>query len=195
VCFNLKNSNFAPLKKRTVVEDKNYFKQFDIKLSTLIIGLHEFHFSINKSFFLKHPNEEIIDSHLDIQLKVNKKETMSLFTFILKGSITLQCDVCLEELEYPVDTEEELIVKVSSQESGRQEDENIVFISPNEQNYNVEQYIYEIIYAQIPMRKSHQDINQLCDNEMIEWIEKNANKQIEATDPRWEALKNIKLDK
>ena len=192
--FILKNSNFAPRKKKMVVEDLTYFKQFDIKLSTLIIGLHEFNFTINKTFFSKHQNEEIIDTHIDVILKVNKKETMYLFDFALKGILTLQCDVCLEDMEYPIQTEEELILKISHENEHR-EDDNIIFISPNEQIYNVEQILYEIIYAQVPMRKAHQDINQSCNKEMIEWIEKNANTHTQETDPRWEALKNLKLDK
>jgi len=176
------------------VEDLKYFKQFDIKLSTLIIGLHEFNLIIDKTFFTKHLNEEIKDANIDILLKVNKKETLYLFDFTLNGNITLQCDVCLEDMEYPIETEEELIVKVSLK-AGQQEDQNIVFISPNEQTYNVEQIIYEIIYAQVPMRKAHQDINKSCDQEMIQWIAQTSIKQTQDTDPRWEALKNLKLDK
>ena len=31
------------------VEDLKYFKQFDIKFSTLAIGIHEFHLDIKKN--------------------------------------------------------------------------------------------------------------------------------------------------
>jgi len=175
------------------VEDLKYFKQFDIKFATLGIGIHEFDLKIDKTFFTKHNNEEIKDADIDIRLSLNKKETMCLFQFSLKGKLILVCDVCLENLEYIFHSEEELILKISN-EKRQSEDENIVYIHSNEQIYNVEQFLYEIIYAQVPMRKSHQDMNQTCNQEMIHWIEMNSKEKIQHTDPRWETLKDIKLE-
>lgn len=176
------------------MEDVIYFKQFDIKFATLELGIHEFNLKIDKTFFTKHNNEEIKDADVDVSLKVIQEEDMCLFDFTLNGKLILLCDLCLGELEYAFDTEEKLILKISNNQK-QSEDENIVFINPNTQIYNVEQILYEIIYAQVPMRKVHQDVNQSCDKEMINKIKQNSKKQIEQTDPRWDALKAIKSRK
>ena len=176
------------------MEDLNYFKQFDIKFGTLGIGLHEYEIKVDKTFFSKHQNEEIKDAGVNILLKVNKKETMSVFDFLLEGTLTLACDICLEDLIYPFNTEEEWIIKISH-EHKENEDDNIIYVNPNEYTYNIEQILYEIIYAQIPMRKVHKDTHQPCNQEMINWIEQNTQQQSRETDPRWDALKEIKLKK
>lgn len=174
-----------------VVEDLEYFKQFDIKFATLAIGTHEFDLKIDKTFFTKHNNEEIEDAEVAVSLTVNQKENMSVFDFTVNGKLILICDICLESLEYAFCTEEKLILKTSN-EQRRNEDENIVFINPSIQVYNVEQILYEIIYGQIPMRKAHQDVNQSCNKDMINRIKQNSKKQTHELDPRWEALKEIK---
>lgn len=175
-----------------IVEEINYFKQFDIKFSTLRIGLHEYKIEINKTFFQKHENDEIKDADVEILLKVNKQETMIIFDFDMKGFLTLSCDVCLEDINYPIQTKEELIVKLSQQHR-ESDDENIAYISPNEHTYNIEQYIYEVLYALVPMRKTHMDLNQACNELMIQYIEKANQETNREPDPRWEALKEIKL--
>lgn len=175
-----------------IVEEIKYFKQFDIKFSTLRIGLHELKIDLNKTFFLKHENDEIKDANVEILLKVNKQETMIIFDFEMKGSLTLSCDVCLEDLNYPIQTQEELIVKII-QEQRESDDENIAYVSPNEHTYNIEQYIYEVLYALVPMRKTHLELNQACNELMIQYIEKTNQETKREPDPRWEALKEIKL--
>ncbi len=189
--FIVKISNFASCKKRIVVEDLVYFKQFDIKLSMLTIGLHEFNFTIDKFFFEKHINDEIIDANVEILLQINKKETMYLLNFTVSGALTLQCDVCLDDMEYLIQTEEELILKTTNENLEKDYD-NIDFISPQEQTYNVEQIIYEVLYAQIPMRKTHEENNQTCNQEFINWLLQNEEKEKQTTDPRWDTLKKIK---
>lgn len=192
----LKISNFASCKKRIVVEDLIYFKQFDIKLNILTIGLHEFNFKVNKTFFTRHINDEIIDADVEVLLQISKKETMYMLDFTLNGSLTLQCDICLDNMEYLIQTEEKLILKTIN-ESLEQDYDNIVFINPQDQIYNIEQIIYEVLYAQIPMRKTHEEKNQACNQEFISWLNQNKEKQMheQTTDPRWDTLKKIKIGK
>jgi len=175
------------------VEDLKYFKQFDIKFSTLAIGIHEFHLDIKKKYFAKHKNEEIIDANIQVLLELNKKENLCIFNFTIDGQLTLQCDICLDDLAYPIHTEETLILKLSEETTGEYEDENILFVNTNEHIYNIEQVLYEIIYAQIPMRKSHEDVEQECNKNMIKQLELYTSKQTQAIDDRWEVLKNLKI--
>lgn len=190
--MNIKSSNFASRKLRMVVEETKYFKQFDIKFSTLGIGLHEFVLNIDKTFFLKHANDEIKDADIQICLTVHKSETMAVFDFDLKGTLIVSCDICLEDLTYPIHIKEELILK-TSQEHRESEDENIAYVNPNEHQYNVELFLYEVLYASLPMRKTHPEMNQTCNDIMIQYLEKSSQSTKPEIDPRWEALKEIHL--
>ncbi len=43
------------------------------------------------------------------------------------------------------------------------------------------------------MRKSHEDVEQECNKNMIKQLELYTSKQTQAIDDRWEVLKNLKI--
>ena len=176
------------------MEDKGYFKQFDIQFGNLGFGIHRSDLEISNSFFEKHNNEDITDANVKIRLEVERKENLVILHFEMEGTLYSNCDVCLEEISIPVHHSEKLFLKIvpNPHES---DDENIVFISENAHSYNVEQVIFEYLYAQIPMRKVHGEIgDQVCNQEMLSLIEKAKAKSAKQEDARWNALKNIKLE-
>jgi len=65
----------------------------------------------------------------------------------------------------------------------------VVVIPRTESNLDISGYIYEYINLLLPIKKSHQHIED-CDQKMIEKIE---NHEKQNTDPRWDALKKLKL--
>ena len=56
------------------MEDKVYFKQFDIEFVKLPLGVSGFELAVDKRFFEKHTNDEILDADILVQLQVEKKE-------------------------------------------------------------------------------------------------------------------------
>ncbi len=182
--------------KQVSMVDKVYFKQFDIEFVKLPIGIHEYGIKVDKMFFEKHPNDEILDADVDVRLTVEKKETLLRFRFHLKGNITLKCDVCLEDILHPIDIEESFVLKTKKEEEEESEDENMVYLPSEAYSYNVEQILYEMIYADVPMRKCHDDYpDQHCSPSMLDLLKKHGQteKDKNETDPRWDALKNLKL--
>ena len=177
------------------MEDKVYFKQFDIEFVKLPLGVSGFELAVDKRFFEKHTNDEILDADILVQLQVEKKETFMRFLFHLKGTVTLRCDLCLEELAFPLDTESAFTLRKAEKDELSEEDENMIYLSPEAYSYNVEQLIYELAYAALPMRKVHSDYpGQQCNREMLDLLERHQRKQEDgACDPRWDALKDIKL--
>lgn len=177
------------------MENKVYFKQFDIEIIKLPLGFSDFQLNANKLFFEKHPNDEILDANVGILINVEKKENLIAFNFHLRGTLTLKCDICLENLSYPLDVKDTLIIKQGNKSVYDINDESIVYLSPDAYKYNVEQIVYELICSNIPMRKVHGDYEgQECNKEMsriLKKLQKSENK--ERTDPRWDALKDLKL--
>ena len=56
--YSIKNYTFARQIGIWSMEDKTYFKQFDINISSLKIGKHNFDMQVDKTFFEKHVNED-----------------------------------------------------------------------------------------------------------------------------------------
>lgn len=183
-----------PIKQR-VMEDKIYFKQFDVEFVKLSLGKHELECKVDKTFFEKHTNDEILDADAEVLLQIEKLETLMYFRFHIKGDITLKCDLCLDELHFPLDTTENFVLKKVHKDEVLSEDEHIIYLDQDAYSYNIEQLVYELVYAAVPMRKVHSDYpGQQCNQEMLDLLEAHQQKEeSKECDPRWEALKNIKL--
>jgi len=148
---------------------------------------------INHLFFEKYENDDINGGNIHVQINVHRKETMVSLDFNLQGHIISFCDVCLDELTIPISKREMLILKTTGNAKER-EDENIVFVGEKVHSYNIEQILYEYIVTLIPMRKTHQEVeNGTCNPAMLTLIEDAKNVPVFIEDERWEALKNIEL--
>ena len=178
------------------MKKNDYFKQFDIRFGSLALGKHQTKIEIEKAFFEKYINDDIVDAKVIVKIDIEKKENMIQLLFDLSGNLHTTCDLCLNELIIPVESQDVLLLKQTDipRES---DDENIVYLKNTEYSYNVEQIIYEYLLTLIPMRKTHQEIgDQQCDETMLDLIEKAKIKvKNEAiVDERWEKLKDINFE-
>jgi len=175
------------------VKEKEYFKQFDIRFGSLALGQHQMEVEINHLFFEKYKNEDIKDSDIQVDITVERKETMVSLTFDIRGHVTSICDICLENLTIPMSKKEILILKTTgiAKES---DNENIVFVGEKAYFYNIEQVLYEYIVTLLPMRKVHQETGtETCNPDMLKWIDAVNNASTPQEDERWEVLKSVKF--
>ena len=185
---------FCKLVSKATMKESQYFEQFDIEFVKLPVGKSECDMEITKAFFEKHTNEEIADAEVKVHLVFNKQETFMTFQLHVTGNVTIKCDICLEDLLLPIDIQEDFLLKQAVEDGIDGEDENVIYVSPNTFSYNLEQLLYELVYASIPLRKVHSDYpGQQCDEQMLELIKAHQNKKTEETNPQWDALKNLKL--
>ena len=194
--YSIKNYTFARQIGIWSMEDKTYFKQFDINISSLKIGKHNFDMQVDKTFFEKHVNEDIIDADILIKLIVTCEGNVIDMDFDMQGYMVSTCDICLEEMQIPVSKHENLVLKKVDQPR-ISDDEDIVYITEHDYKFNVEQYIYEYLMVTIPIRKEHsnKNDNDRCNPLMLELIQKNQEQSQEPHyDSRWDALKKLKLE-
>ncbi len=180
------------------MEEKAYYKQFDIKVGNRKEGIYNEHLNVNHLFFEKHINDYVSDGNVDIDLTIDCRERMIFLTFDMKGYLISTCDLCLESLTLPINCTEKLILKVTENITDiNNNDESIVFISKNDYLYNVEQIIFEYLMMTIPIRKEHSNTNDdMCNQDMLNLLKQfeRSNKQDEMGNAMWNALKNIKLE-
>ena len=88
-----------------------------VQFSGLKPGRYVFDYALDNSFFKTFENEELKDGNVDVEVHLERKERMLLFTFSFHGTVKTTCDRCLGEMEIPVEGEETLCVKFSDTET------------------------------------------------------------------------------
>ena len=166
---------------------------FDIQHKGLALGTHQFDFKIGDSFFNNIEYSEIKRGNIDANVEMIKESTMLIFNFDLQGSVELMCDRCLENYNQELKGDFKLIVKFG--EETEEISDEIITISADSNEFDLTHYLYEYIVLLLPLKHVHPDDkegNHTCDVEMLKQIEEYSEAK---ADPRWAALKDIKLDK
>lgn len=164
-------------------------------------GVHKFDFKIGDSFFQGIENTLIPKGCLQVEVQMTKSQQMLKFHFVMNGTITVPCDVCLADMDYPIeDCEGDMVVKFGP--TTEEISEELFQIADNEDEISVSQWIYEILAVSLPIKFVHpedENGNPTCDPEMLSRLseylvsdEPTENEHSESeTDPRWDALKNL----
>jgi len=165
--------------------------EYIIKFEGLKQGTHFYEFNVDNKFFEEFDCFEFKKSFFKIDLDFEKQSTMLLLRFNFTGTITVPCDRCLDEVDVNVEGSEKLIVKFGNEE--HDETNEILMIPIHEHELNVAKYIYEFINIGLPQKRIH--LEDICNQEVIDELEKIEQKNEVESDPRWATLKDIKLNK
>jgi len=118
---------------------------------------------------------------------------MMVLSFDISGELETACDRCLGKLVLQADINQTYIIKFGYERV--EESEDVLVIPENEYQIDVSGLIFDYISLFIPFKKVHGEDEKgtsLCTGEVIAKL--NEIVDHEDIDPRWEALKNIKLD-
>lgn len=159
-------------------------------------------FELDNEFFESLEDAEIKRGKLSVKLSCRKETTSYALHFDIEGMVFIPCDRCLDDMEQPISTEGELIVRFG--EERPTENEDTIFLPESETGIDVQWNIYEFIALAIPMRHVHPEgkCNLEMANKFAEIMvgedEENAGQTKDdegekPTDPRWEVLKNLKI--
>jgi uncharacterized metal-binding protein YceD (DUF177 family) len=171
----------------------NYLKEFRISFRGLSVGNHTYNWEINKKFFEAFENAELEDSSLKVDLNLEKQERMMILYFTIQGQIKVLCDRCLDELYLPVDIHETYYIKFGAEK--KEESESVVIIPESEHQLDVSLLINEFVTLSIPIKKVHTpdaEGKDGCNKEIIKKLKELSEHKM--LDPRWDKLKDIKLD-
>lgn len=168
-----------------------YLDKYTIPFSGLSIGRHEFEFEAGNQFFECFEHSEISEGELKIRITLDKKSTMLELIFEVKGEVIVECDICADPMNLPLEFSEKLIVQFGDKPF--ENTDEILVIPHGEHEINIAQPLFEFIQLSLPAKRQHPEGK--CNPEMIkklkEYTSKKGNQDI---DPRWEVLKNIKLN-
>lgn len=156
------------------------------------VGIHGFDFQIDHLFFEHFESSPIQEAEIDLHLDFDKRIDMYVLDFSFSGTVRTECDRCLAPIQLPLEGDEQLVVKFSHEPGDEEAD--IVYVSPDIEQFNVAQYIYEYIVLSLPMIKVYdcEDDDPLpCDEEMLNRLEAEDEEVDETPNPIWDELRKL----
>ena len=163
-----------------------------IPLKGLRPGIHSYDFQVTEAFFEAMQSKEIHPTKVDVKMGMDFREGLISLNFVGKGSMTFPCDLCLELFDQAIEFTRTVVLKYGE---GDSEDDDVLYISPQENQLDVSQIIYDEIILSLPMKKTHplnEDESPSCNPEQLKFLEQKEEEK--PMDPRWEALKKLKFE-
>lgn len=181
--------------------------QFSIPVKGLRYGVYDYNFHIDKSFFECFEGSPVEEGNVYVQMQFDKQPGMFVIDLDIKGAVDTECDRCLAPIKLPIADRRSFVVKFSTEE---ETDDDVVYIHPDTQKFDVSPFVYEYVILAIPMVKTYDcenDLNVECNRELLERYlvkEEEIDEAVEPPDaiqqsgeepdPVWEVLKNLSND-
>lgn len=138
-------------------------QKYSIAYKGLKNGLHEVDFDVDGALFKAYESKEIKDGRCKVHVGIDKSDTQLILDVTIDGHVVCECDRCLEDCTIPVHFDGRLTVFVSDHQG--EYDGDYMWVSPDEEDINLMQYIYESIVLSLPYRRVHPDGE--CDPDMM----------------------------
>jgi uncharacterized metal-binding protein YceD (DUF177 family) len=172
-------------------------KEYQIPFSGLKQGKHQFEFQIDKTFFEAFSYDEFRAANVTVKAVLDKMSTMMELELQGSGTVNLACDITDEPFDQPIDGRLELVIKFGEEYSD--EDDEILVLPHGEHQFNVAQYIYEMIVLSVPSKRIHPGVaDGSLQSEALKRLEELQPKKdkdpADDTDPRWDALRDLLTD-
>lgn len=170
-------------------------RSYEVRVSGLGEGEHNFSFELDKEFFVLFEHPDISNGNVEAEVILEKKQGIFTLYFSLEGEVEVVCDRCLETFIIDVSTSQTIYVKIG--ETPGEIDDEVLIIGRDDHEIQVGQYLYEFILLALPYQKVHpndSEGNSTCNPEMLKKLDAHRSKEPnreEKTDPRWDALKEI----
>lgn len=176
------------------------YKEFEIGISSLKNGIHEFSYSLDDAFFSSFSAQDFSKSELKVQLQMDKKDRIFLLEFEITGHLLTNCDRCGDEFEMEIWDAFPLIVKRVEdplQMETENTDPNIAYISKQEPVMNVAKWVYEFALLSIPMQRIHPNDEygkSTCNQKALKLLADMETEKTKIKNPLWEGLEKFKTE-
>jgi len=165
---------------------------YTIGISGLKEGRHKIDFEIDNKFFENFEESEIKEGSLSAYIELEKRSSHLDLLIRISGRVRLSCDRCLEMFFYPVGCENRLLVKLGKKIED--EDPDIISLTADEHELDLQQHLYEYIHLALPIKRVHpDDLNgkSTCDPAMLKKLNELIVDEENENDPRWEELRKL----
>ncbi|WP_373017876.1 DUF177 domain-containing protein [Muriicola sp.] len=173
-------------------------KEFTIPFSGLKLGAHTFEYQIDNTFFESFEYVEFNAADIVVGVDFNKTSTVMELEMKARGTVNVACDLTNEPFDQEVTASLPLVVKFG--DDYNDEDDEILVIPHGEHQFNIAQYVYEMLVLAVPQKRVHPGVKDgSLKSEALKKLRelqpKESKTDKDNTDPRWDALKDLLTDK
>jgi uncharacterized protein len=166
---------------------------YSIPLKGLKEGNHLYDFKIDSNFFASFEKSEIHEAELKADISLNKSSSHIELRIKITGTVLLVCDRCLDPYTQELNTENRILIKYG--EKWEEVDDEVITIPFGENEFKLDQLIYEFAHLGLPLKKIHPDDengNSTCNPEMLGKLKQHLVDGDGSIDPRWKELEQLK---
>ena len=157
-------------------------EKYRIDIFKLSNETHDYDFDIDNDFFDLFEFSDIKEGSGSCHVTLAKSPSMITMDFNIEAGLVLTCDRSLDNFDYPIQVNEQIMFKYGDEEADLSE------------SVNISHYLFEMISVAVPMKKLHPRFEESEESE-DEIIYSSDNQQEttddEPIDPRWNALKDL----
>lgn len=178
---------------------------FILPLSGLGQEVYRYDLVIDEAFIATFPDAPVKYANVALELTVDRQERQLIMDFDFTGSIRTDCDRCLANVDFPVKSQNQLVVKFTTEAENLEEEGDLVYLHPDTSLFNVAPYAYEMVMLALPMIRTFNCQEGLppypCDEEMLDRIDASIdtaadivveNDEDDDKPSPWDALKDLK---
>ena len=167
--------------------------QYILPLKSIKEGTKILDFELERDFFKSFDNELVGDCSIQQKIVVEKRSELIVLHFSHQGYIKANCDRCLEPIKIPVSAEQRFILKFV--EEPQEDEEEIVYLSQDDDRYDLAPLINEVVTLSVPMVKVYdceEDEKAPCNREVLKYLNREEPSKLESQ--IWDQLRDLKLE-
>lgn len=168
-------------------------KDLVIPFSGMKEGKYSFSAELDKSFFESLEFSEIQTGNIKVAIEMERRQHLLNLEITIDGNVELDCDRCGNTYDQVIEDQRTVVVNLNSDHL--EDEDDLISIPLSQSDFDLTQYIYQYIVLAIPLKRVCPE-NVGCDPDVIQKLDQlkpGENNDNETTsDPRWDALKNIK---
>ncbi len=171
-------------------------KHFVLPLSGLHQGVHHYSYDLDGGFFAYFEQSPIKYAELKLDVILDKQSDFISLDFNLQGSIQTNCDRCLANIDLPVENHYLVLLKPQWGIAEEDKEEDVIYIDPDEEKYDISPIVYEVACLSIPLTKIYDCASENpkpCDESVLNRLEENSPESDSTETALGKALKNIKI--
>ncbi|MDO5442681.1 MAG: DUF177 domain-containing protein [Bacteroidia bacterium] len=138
----------------------------------MAVGKSQFRWHAEGQFFSGFENSEILDADIDIDVIVEKSGKYIGVDLDLDGTVTVECDRCLADLQLPVSASPRFSVKFGEESENdkltAEGEREIIFLPESDTDMDLSQVIYDYTCLSLPLSRVHEDGE--CDPETVKYL-------------------------
>ena len=139
---------------------------YKIHISGLAQGSYRYEFPVGGDLFREYENQQIKDADMNIEVVVEKGSGWMNAKVKGKGTVTVECDRCLEDMNVPVEFAQNLAIRSAHFGEDAEESDEYIIVDPSETEVDLKQFIYDYICINLPLSRVHPDGE--CNPKMLE---------------------------